>query len=142
MKAFLLATTVLAALSVPATAIAQDATASEQAEATEDQGLGEIVVTAQRREESLQRAAVAVARCRASSASRSSQSSNTRPPESSSARARTTSCSWSVMARDSSTPRRSLTVARQASSTRWQRRVAEPAPCARRAAPTVSNTLE
>ena len=60
MKAFLLATTVLAALSVSATAHAQDAAASDTNEATEDQGLGEIVVTAQRREESLQRAAVAV----------------------------------------------------------------------------------
>ena len=60
MKAFLLATSVLAALSVPATAFAQDANPSDQTEATEDQGLGEIVVTAQRREESLQRAAVAV----------------------------------------------------------------------------------
>ena len=60
MKAFLLATSVLAALGVPATAFAQDTTNSDQQETTEDQGLGEIVVTAQRREESLQRAAVAV----------------------------------------------------------------------------------
>ena len=60
MKAFLLATTVLVGLSVPATAFAQEAATSDQTEATEDQGLGEIVVTAQRREESLQRAAVAV----------------------------------------------------------------------------------
>ncbi|PXW79203.1 iron complex outermembrane receptor protein [Blastomonas natatoria] len=60
MKAFLLATTMLVGLSVPATAFAQEAAPSDQTEATEDQGLGEIVVTAQRREESLQRAAVAV----------------------------------------------------------------------------------
>jgi iron complex outermembrane receptor protein len=61
MRALLLATTVLAGLTVPGAAWAQDQ--SNTAETTADEentGLGEIVVTAQRREESLQRAAVAV----------------------------------------------------------------------------------
>ncbi len=61
MRALLLATTVFAGLAVPGTAMAQDASASEEAaQAQQNEGLGEIVVTAQRREESLQRAAVAV----------------------------------------------------------------------------------
>ena len=61
MRALMLATTVLAGLTVPGAAWAQDQ--SNTAETTADEGntgLGEIVVTAQRREESLQRAAVAV----------------------------------------------------------------------------------
>lgn len=59
MRALLLATSAIALLVVPAAAFAQDSTAST-AEAERNEGLGEIVVTAQRREESLQRAAVAV----------------------------------------------------------------------------------
>ncbi len=61
MKALLLATTVFAGLAVPGTALAQDATATDAvAESEQNAGLEEIVVTAQRRVESLQRAAVAV----------------------------------------------------------------------------------
>lgn len=59
MRSLLLATSALAVLAVPAAALAQDAAASST-EAERNEGLGEIVVTAQRREESLQRAAVAV----------------------------------------------------------------------------------
>ena len=61
MRALLLATTVLAGLAVPGTAFAQDTTDTQEAsQASQSEGLSEIVVTAQRREESLQRAAVAV----------------------------------------------------------------------------------
>lgn len=60
MKAFLLTATMLAVASVPARASAQDSSGAAGADAAEAEGLGDIVVTAQRREESLQRAAVAV----------------------------------------------------------------------------------
>ena len=61
MKALLLATTIFAGLAVPGAALAQDATATDAvAESEQNAGLEEIVVTAQRRVESLQRAAVAV----------------------------------------------------------------------------------
>ncbi len=56
MRALLLVTSALTALAVPSVALAQDAAA----EAASSEGLEEIVVTAQRREESLQKAAVAV----------------------------------------------------------------------------------
>lgn len=59
MRALLLATSTLAALGVPCAALAQES-APASAEAEQAEGLSEIVVTAQRREESLQRAAVAV----------------------------------------------------------------------------------
>ncbi len=59
MRAFLLATCAFAALGVPCVAHAQDA-APAPAATDQDQGLVEVVVTAQRREESLQRAALAV----------------------------------------------------------------------------------
>ena len=56
MRALLLVTSALTALAVPSVALAQDAAA----EAASSEGLEEIVVTAQRREESLQKAALAV----------------------------------------------------------------------------------
>ena len=56
MRALLLVTSALTALAVPSVALAQDAAA----EVASSEGLEEIVVTAQRREESLQKAAVAV----------------------------------------------------------------------------------
>ena len=59
MKALLLTTSALVSLAVPAVARAQNPMPGAAA-AEQDQGLGEIVVTAQRRTESLQRAAVAV----------------------------------------------------------------------------------
>lgn len=59
MKLLLLTATALAGLSIPTIAFAQSA-ASGGADEAENVGLEEIVVTAQRREESLQRAAVAV----------------------------------------------------------------------------------
>ena len=61
MKAFLLATTACVSLVLPVSAMAQDSAATaEPTSAEAADGLEEIVVTAQRREESLQRAAVAV----------------------------------------------------------------------------------
>lgn len=60
MKALLLATTVIAGLAVPGTVFAQDTAADQAAETQPNEGLAEIVVTAQRRVESLQKAAVAV----------------------------------------------------------------------------------
>lgn len=56
MRALLLVTSALAIIGVPSAALAQDAAAAAESE----EGLGEIVVTAQRREESLQKAAVAL----------------------------------------------------------------------------------
>lgn len=60
MKRFLLAATILATPSISSGAIAQDTGEAGTSEVANEQGLSEIVVTAQRREESLQRAAVAV----------------------------------------------------------------------------------
>ena len=59
MRALLLATSALVGFGVPSLVQAQDASTSS-VESEQSQGLEEIVVTAQRREESLQRAAVAV----------------------------------------------------------------------------------
>ena len=55
MKALLLATTVIAGLAGPGTAFAQDVAADQAAETQANEGLAEIVVTAQRREQKLQR---------------------------------------------------------------------------------------
>ena len=59
MRALLLATSAFACLGVPFLALAQDA-APPSVQAERSEGLEVIVVTAQRREESLQRAAVAL----------------------------------------------------------------------------------
>lgn len=58
MKAILLASTALIGLANPATAMAQESAAS--VEGQESEGLAEIIVTAQRREENLQKSALAV----------------------------------------------------------------------------------
>jgi iron complex outermembrane recepter protein len=60
MKALFLATTMIAGIALPGTGLAQDEGASTSAEPGQNAGLEEIVVTAQRRTENLQRAAVAV----------------------------------------------------------------------------------
>ncbi len=61
MKAVLLASVAIVGLGAPGIALAQDSAATaESAEAQESDGLDEIVVTAQRREENLQKTALAV----------------------------------------------------------------------------------